>query len=230
MKYKKTVILTSLLVLIGLFFVLKKQYNQYVWRKTIVTPEHKLKVGSIIFSKELRVDGGSQWYKMNYSLFKVIRIKGDFVRIAPIDKLYTSRDLSADNDLPPAAEYEYMKNNIGRTIVTGILREDLYANGAPPFILTADLKKKYPSLFKSRYYYEELSEKDKNTSIPKNKITDIENWLGLTYSVKQIVEHGVLVPYTLTDNFENYSLLPYLADGYDIKIDLIINSRNPTNH
>ncbi|MGU3375020.1 hypothetical protein [Chryseobacterium sp. M5A1_1a] len=225
MKYKKRLILIGLLALFGLFFFMKKQYHQFLWSRAVNTPEHKLQVGSFIFSKKMLPDGGSQWYKMNYYIFKVVRIKGDFVRVAAVDQLYTSNnELSADSGLSQPEEYENLKKNMAHITVTGILTEDLYMRGGE-YILTEDLKEKYPGLHKSRYYYEEMSGKQKNMPIPKHKINDIENWLGITYSLEHIVKNGELVPYTLTDDFDNYSIIPHLAPNYSIDIEIINNSQ-----
>jgi hypothetical protein len=65
MKHKIVLIFIGLIVFSGLFFFLKGKYNQYIWRKSMVTLEHRLQVGSFIFCKKLE-SNGSQWYSTRY--------------------------------------------------------------------------------------------------------------------------------------------------------------------
>ncbi|WP_316804468.1 hypothetical protein [Pedobacter nototheniae] len=228
MKYKIPLLLISLLLLTVLCFYLKRKYNQHLWQKTITSTEHKLQLGSFIFSKVWRADGGSQWYKTSYSVFKVIRIKGDFVRVEAVNKLYLTTNLLEEPFLSPSDEYENLKKNIANITVTGILREDLYKQGGGAFVLTKDLKEKYPGLNHSRYYYEDMPDTEKIALMPKNKIDEIENWMGITYSAAHIVNDGKLVPYTLTNDFGDYkkdNKTPFLAPDYGTDIDLIVNKK-----
>jgi hypothetical protein len=52
-----------------------------MWKKAINSPEHKLQLGSFIFSKQ-RGSNGSQSIENKYFIFKVIEVNGDYVRLS----------------------------------------------------------------------------------------------------------------------------------------------------
>ncbi len=201
----------------GVLFFSKEIYDQYLWKKAIVTPLHKLQAGSFIFSKRMGYNG-SQSKVQEYFILKVIRIDGDYVKVSVLQQFSSKNDPAEGASQSASDQYEEMKKNIAHTIVTGILPEDFYQKGGGRYS-AEDLMGKYPDLRKSSYYYMDLSSEIKNKPIPTDRI-GLENYLELVYSAKHIIKEGVLRPYSLTNSLDG---IPFLYTNMDEDIDLIIN-------
>jgi len=201
----KKLLLISLLIIIILYALKQLVYNPYKWKKAINTPEHKLQLGSFIFSKQ-RGSNGSQSMQNNYFIFKVIEINGDYVRLSVIRQL-SEKDKLKQSDFSTSKDaYNDLKARIQKITITPILSEDLYKEGAS-FTLNDYLLVKYPSLKQSRYYYEDVKV-DANS----------REYFSLVYSKDKIIKNGKLVPWIL-----NNSTTPELAERLSQDIDLILN-------
>ena len=201
---KKT-LLIILLIIIVLYAFKQLVYNPYKWKKAIHTPEHKLQLGSFIFSKQ-RGSNGSQSLQHNYFIFKVIEINGDYVRVSVIRQLSEKGNLKSSDFSTSKEAYHNLKDSIQNIKITPILSEDLYKEVAS-YTLNDYLLNKYPSLKQSRYYYED-TKKDANSP----------QYFELVYSKNEIIHKGKLVPWIL-----NNSTTPELADRLSQNIDLILN-------
>lgn len=212
----KKIILISLLV-ISVFYILKQfVYKPYAWKKAINNPEHKLQLGSFIFSKE-RGSNGSQSMQNYYFAFKVIEINGDLVRLSVIRKLSDKNNLLQSDFSTTKEGYKNLKENIQNLTITGILTEDLYKIDGATYTINDYLISKYPDLKKSRYYYQEIPEDKKNTAIPTNP-DDLIMYYDLVYSKEEIIKNGRLSPYTMTNRSK-----AEIDTGLSQDIDLILN-------
>lgn len=198
-------LIVGLLFIIAFYTVKQFVYNPYKWKKDIKTPEHKLQLGSFIFSKQRR-SNGSQSMQHYYFIFKVIEINGDYVRLSVIRQLSKKEQIKSSNFSTSKEDYASLKNTIKNITITPILTEDLYKEDAS-FTLNDYLVTKYPSLKQSRYYYEY-----------KKPRLDSAQYYDLVYSKNEIINNGKLVSWTL-----NNSTTPELSKRSSEKIDLIIN-------
>lgn len=201
----KKVLLLSLLIIILLYAFKQFVYNPYKWKKAISTPEHKLQLGSFIFSKQ-RGPNGSQSMQHNYFIFKVIEINGDYVRLSVVRQLSAKDNLKQSDFSTTKEAYDELKNTIQKITITPILPADLYKEGTS-FTLNNYLLDKYPSLKQSRYYYEDVKQP-----------VDSGDYFSLVYSKEKIIKRGILVPWIL-----NNSMTPQLAERLSQNIDLILN-------
>lgn len=213
----KKIILISVITLIVFYLIREKVYKPYMWKKAIQTKEHQLQLGSFIFSKETGING-SQSYQKYYFVFKVIEIDGDYVRLSVIRQLSQKDNLKESDFSITSDQYKSLKQNIKSLTITPILSEDLYKGDGDSFTLNYYLLNKYPVLKQSRYYYEDIPKESKNKGMPK-KTDDYEMYFSMVYSKKEIIEKGKLVPWTMTNSFNNKPLL----SNYSKDIDLIIN-------
>ena len=212
----KKIIFISLLI-IAVFYVLKQfVYKPYAWKRAINTPEHKLQVGSFIFSKK-RGSNGSQSMQNYYFAFKVIEINGDLVRLSVIRKLSDKNNLLQVDFSTTKEGYKNLKENIQNLTITGILNEDLYKIDGATYTINDYLISKYPDLKKSRYYYQEIPEDKKNTAIPTNP-DDLITYYDLVYSKEEIIKNGRLSPYSMVNRTKGE-----VDTGYSQDIDLIKN-------
>ena len=211
----KKIILISVISLVVFYLILEKVYKPYMWKKAISTKEHQLQLGSFIFSKETGING-SQSYQKYYFVFKVIEINGDYVRLSVIRQLSQKDNLKESDFSINSDQYKSLKKHIKDLTITPILSEDLYKVDGASFALNDYLLHKYPVLKQSRYYYEDIPADLKNKTLPKN-LSDL--YFSLVYSKKEIIEHGKLIPWTMTNVFDN---IPVLAQ-YSQNIDLIQN-------
>lgn len=213
----KKILLLSLLAVILVYVFKQKVYDPYLWKKSINTPEHALKLGSFIFSKK-RGSNGSQSYETHYLVYKVTEINGDYVRLSVIRKL-SQKDAHQDGDFSTTEEdFEKLKHIIKQLTVTGILREDLYKeDNRAPFEINDYLMTKYPALQTSRYYFEDVANNKKNIPMPSNHIDRLD-YFEIVYSKKEIIEHGELTPWVMNNR-------PYPEILYNMakSIDLIQN-------
>jgi len=213
----KKIIIISLLLLAVFFLLREFVYRPFMWKKAINTKEHQLQLGSFIFSKETGING-SQSYQKYYFVFKVIEINGDYVRLSVIRQLYQKDNWKESDFLITSDQYKSLKQTIKNLTITPILFEDLYKGDGQRFTLNDYLLNKYPILKQSRYYYEDIPEGSKNKPMPENP-NDLEMYFNMVYSKKEIIEKGQLVPWTMTNSFNNKPLL----SNYSKNIDLIIN-------
>lgn len=211
----KKIILVIIFVL-AVFYVLKQfVYKPYAWKKAINSPEHKLQLGSFIFSKE-RGSNGSQSMQNYYFVFKVIEINGDLVKLSVIRKLSDKNNLLQADFSTTKEAYQNLKQNIKEQTITGIFVEDLYKVDGATYTINDYLISKYPALKKSRYYYEEIPENKKNTAVPTNN--DLIMYYDLVYSKEEIIKNGRLAPYTMTNRTK-----AEIDTRLSKDIDLIIN-------
>jgi hypothetical protein len=213
----KKIILISVISLVVFYLIREKVYKPYMWKKAINTKEHQLQLGSFIFSKETGING-SQSYQKYYFVFKVIEIDGDYVRLSVIRQLSQKGNLKESDFSTTSDQYKSLKQNIKSLTITPILFEDLYKGDDPRFTINDYLLSKYPVLKQSRYYYEDIPKESKNKGMPK-KPDDYEMYFSMVYSKKEIIENGKLIPWTMTNSFNNKPLL----SNYSKDIDLIIN-------
>lgn len=211
----KKILLISLIVIIAFYVFKQMVYNPYMWKKAINDPEHKLQLGSFIFSKQ-RGPNGSQSIENKYFIFKVIEINGDYVRLSVIRQLSQKNKLLQSDFSTTKKAYRDLKQNIKKLTITPIIREDLYKEGAS-YTINDYLLGKYPSLAKSRYYFEDLSEDQKNLPVPADGF-ERQEYFSMLYSKQEIIKNAELVPWIL-----NNSPNPELAPGLSKNIDLILN-------
>lgn len=212
----KKIILISLLI-IAVFYVLKQfVYKPYAWKKAINSLEHKLQLGSFIFSKE-RGSNGSQSMQNYYFAFKVIEINGDLVRLSVIRKLSDKNNLLQSDFSTTKEAYKNLKQNIQNLTITGIPTEDLYKIDGATYTINDYLISKYPDLKKSRYYYQDIPATKKNTTVPTNP-DDLITYYDLVYSKEEIIKNGRLAPYSMVNRTKGE-----VDTGYSKDIDLIVN-------
>ncbi|MGE8344086.1 hypothetical protein BSF41_01090 [Flavobacterium sp. ACN2] len=203
-------------VFVFILYAFKKLvYDSYQWKKAINSPEHKLQLGSFIFSKQSG-SNGSQSMEHKYFIFRVIEINGDYVRLSVVRQL-SQKDKLLQSDFSTTKEaYKDLKQNIGNIKITGILKDDLYKAG-PSYTLNDFLLEKYPSLLQSTYYFEEITENKKHGPIPVD-YNELQEYFSLVYSKNEIINKGKLVPWVLNNN-----TTPELAERLSQNIDLILN-------
>jgi len=97
------------------------------------------------------------------------------------------------------------------------LTKDLFAGDYELYAVNVYLLKKYPSLEKSRYYFEDIAEDMKNLPLPTDN-NKLQDYFSAIYSKKEIIENGKLVLWVL--NNSNNPVLAHSASG---NIDLIQN-------
>ncbi|SEO15228.1 hypothetical protein SAMN05444671_0850 [Flavobacterium sp. CF108] len=205
----KKLLLISILVL-AVFYAFKEiVYKPYMWKKAMNTPEHRLQMGSFLFSKQTG-SNGSQSTQTNYLIFKVVEINGDYVRLSAIRQLSEKGQNESSDFSFTRNTYHSLKQNINKLTITGIPGNDLYKEGAN-YTVNDYLLNKYPSLKKSRYYYEELSNSEKNILSP-------TEYFSLVYSKEKIIEKRKLIPWISNNNGS-----PELVKSLSQKVSLILN-------
>ncbi|TDW48783.1 hypothetical protein EV144_103300 [Flavobacterium sp. 270] len=211
-------ILVVILISIVVFFIVKQLvYKPYMWKKAINSKEHKLQLGSFIFSKQ-RGSNGSQSYTTYYFVFKVIEINGDFVRLSVIRKLSDEGVISQDDFSTTSEHYKALKENVNQLLITPILSEDLHKGKGSPYELNDYLLEKYPDLKKSRYYFEDIPAANKNKPVPKDPNLLITHF-DMVYSKKAIIEEGKLTQWV----YDDFKKVPEIAERLSNNIDLILN-------
>ena len=211
----KKILALSLLVLVALYVFKLMVYQPYMWKKAMDNPEHRLQLGSYIFTTSME-HNGSQSRERAYFVFKVVEIEGDHVRLAVVRQLSPQNGplsgFSTRKD-----EYASLKDGIRDVTVTKIAMADLYGKEASHTV-NDRLLAKYPSLKSSRYYFEDDTELRREAAANPETVMEAEAYLRLVYSKDEIVSNGRLVPWVL-----NNSPTPELAPGLSKKIDLIVN-------
>ncbi len=180
-------------------------FRPYVWKKAINTSEHKLQLGSFIFSRQSG-SNSSQSFQNYYFIFKVIEINGNYVRLSVIRQLSEKRQIKTiwffDYKRGLLLFKRYYSENYGYSLSSwGFIQRKYF------FTLNTYLISKYPSLKQSRYYYEDVQ------LSPNSR-----EYFSLVYSKKEIINKGKLVPWIL-----NNSETPELAERLSNNIDLILN-------
>lgn len=204
----KKLLFISILLVLAIYVFRETVYKPYLWKEAMETPEHKLKLGSFVFSKQ-RDENGNSGTAKKYFVFKVTEINGDYVRFSIVRKLSEKGTNKSSDFSMPRETYRSFKRNIKKVTVTGILREDLNKEGGH----TANdyLLEKYPSLKKSLYYYEEIPKTEENINEPKE-------YFNLVYSKEKIIEKRKLIPYIVSDNN-----IPELARHLSQRVCVILN-------
>lgn len=202
----KKALFVSILMLFVFYACREIVYKPYIWKKDMKTPEHRLQMGSFVFSKQDPLDS-NQSGGYNYLIFKVIEINGDYVRLSPVRRLLEERQPKFSDSSFARETYRSLKLNINKLEIAGISREDL-SKEKPNFTLNNYLLEKYPSLKKSHYYYEELPPASKSSA----------KYFKLVYSKEKIIEKRKLIPYLVTDGDG-----PELARELSQKASLILN-------
>lgn len=212
----KKMLLIAVLAAMGLYALKIRVYDPYIWKKAINSPAHALKVGSSIFT-HYRSSNGSQSMSRKYFVFRVTEINGDYVRLSVVRQLWQEGKRSESDFSTTRQDYQALKKSIASLTVTGILRQDLYRKGSEPYMLNDYLKEKYPALASSRYYFEDIPAVQKNQPVPDDHLQRID-YFSLLYSKKEIIEHGKLVPWVISNGPE-----PELFHRMAEHIDAIIN-------
>jgi hypothetical protein len=214
----KKYVLIVLSSIIGFFILYEFAYKPYVWQKTMQRNEHKLHLGSYIFTTQME-NNGSQSYERGYTIFKVTNINNDYVRLAVVRKFYTTKKASDGYFSAPEHFYEEAKKTISDLIVTAVLSEDIYDNN--DLFLTDSLLIKYPNLAKSRLYVEDVS----NNILPTKDSPiygDKDSYFSLVYSKNEIITNAQLVPYVYGNSMNvDVELMPQ----YSRNIEYIINPK-----
>ncbi|WP_316804474.1 hypothetical protein [Pedobacter nototheniae] len=189
--------------------------GRYLWSRAVVSPEHRLQVGSFIFSKQKREKISYPFNYTDYAIFKVLKIDGDLVIVAGVNVEGLAKKEDGDSFVDEAGIYKKFKENIASALVTGVLPED-FSDLSRKALLS-----KYPGLSKSNYWYEELREYERGGVRPTDR-SELSLYVGGAYSAKAIIEERRLRSYSdiLTDDGKP-DLSPFEGD----KIDLIINKK-----
>ncbi len=195
----------------------KLVYKPFIWQKAMESKEHKLQVGSYIFTNEIG-SNGNQSFERQYFIFKVMSIHDDYVRLSVVRKLYSSKKRIDGYFSIDKNGYESAKQSIQSSIVTPILSSYIYYND---YILTDSLKIKYPNLSKSRLFVEDVSQNIKPTK--ESPIYGYKDaYFSLVYSKKEIIDDAKLVPYIYGNSInEDVELI----HDYSEKIELIVNKK-----
>ncbi|KAB8043734.1 hypothetical protein [Janthinobacterium aquaticum] len=212
----KKMLLIVVLAAMALYAFKIWAYDPFMWKKAMKSPEHALKPGSTIFAN-YRASNGSQSTVRKYFIFKVTEINGDHVRLSVVRQLSEAGKPLQSDFSTTEHDYQALKKTINSLAVTGILREDLYRKDSEPYVLNDYLKAKYPALNTSRYYFEELPAAHKNQPVPNEQFQRSE-YFSLLYSKKEIIEHGRLAPWVISNGPE-----PEIFHRMAEDIDVIIN-------
>jgi hypothetical protein len=220
---KITITIVSLFVLLGVFYLLKNQYDKIIWQKSIKTAEHQLQLGSYIFSKSMQ-STGNQSHEMGYFVFKVVHLDKDFVKLAVVRQL-SLKDNVQDSDFSTSSEqYKAFKNTVNNTTITAIQAEDLYKGNGQDFVLNEYLLNKYPALNKSRYFYEDVADALKNKPAP-TEVMQLTDYMNLVYSREKIIKNGKLYPYSMDNYYKTQQPELYPNPNIAEDIQLIINKK-----
>lgn len=212
----KKMLLIAVLAAMALYAFKSRVYDPFMWKKAMSSPEHALKPGSTIFAN-YRASNGSQSTTRKYFIFKVTQIHGDYVRLSVLRQLSEQGKLTESDFSTSEEDYQRLKKTIRSLVVTGIVREDLYRKDSKPYVLNDYLLAKYPALNTSRYYFEDIAVEEKERPAPDDRLQQIE-YFSLLYSKKEIMEHGRLVPWVISNGPE-----PELFHRMAEDIDVIIN-------
>ena len=186
----KKILLIGLLVLLVLYVFKRMVYKPFMWQRRIKTPEHRLQLGSYIFSRVLG-SNGSQSPAFHYYIYKVIEIHGDYVRLAVVRQLSMEGGAVGSVSSMTRKDFAQLKKKIHLEPVIGILREDLYRKKAQRHAMNDYLTQKYPALSQARYYFQDIPEDEKNGPAPTEQYDRMYYFESL-YSKKEIIEKGGL--------------------------------------
>lgn len=211
----KKILALILLGLVVAYVVKQMVYQPYMWKKAIASPEHRLQLGSYIFTNSME-HNGSQSRERSYFIFKVVEIEGDHVRLSVVRQL-SPQTGPLSGFSTTASEYASLKKTIHDLTVTRIALADLYSDKGS-HQMNDHLLAKYPALKTSRYYFEDDTALRQEAAARMEIVADWEAALRLVYSKEQIISKARLVPWIF-----NNSTTPELAPGLATKIDLIVN-------
>ena len=211
----KKILALSLLALVALYVFKQMVYAPYMWKKAIASPDHRLQLGSYIFTNSME-HNGSQSHERSYMIFKVLEIEGDHVRLSVVRQL-SPQTGPLSGFSTTEKEYKTLKHSIHDLAITKIALVDLHGEG-PSYTLNDRLLAKYPSLKTSRYYFEDDTQLRKEAAASAATVMEAEAYLRLVYSKDEIISNARLAPWIL-----NNSTTPELATRLSTRIDLIVN-------
>ena len=120
----KTKIIVFCVAILTFIALCKLVYKPFVWRNTMNSGAHKLRLGGYIFTEGTK-HNGSQSFEKSYTIFKVMDIKDDYVRLAVVRKFYTSKNAHDGYFSADKYTYENAKDSMNNEIVTPVLSADI---------------------------------------------------------------------------------------------------------
>ena len=194
---KQILILCSVITII--FILYKLVYKPFAWQYAIQTKEHKLQVGSFIFSYN-KISNTDTFTSNNHYFVRIVTdIDDDYVRLTTIKKLYLPnqkmQSLPSNND----NYYDNLKSTITNKRITEVNIDYGLINEF--FTKEYFLLKHYPMLHEFPFYYE-IGFANKSKPITENGTVDFQYFENV-YSKKEIIENAKLVRYTLTNQTNN---------------------------
>ncbi len=215
MKNMKNKIFKISLLILTILALYKLVYKPFLWQKKMQSKEHKLQVGSYIFSVNEISNGDTFTRSNHYFVHIVTEIKGDYVRLAAVQKFINPDDQI--NSLPSKNDnyYNNLKSTIDTIKFTVIdLDENVINVNKPDNIL-----KYYPIVKKQPFYY---TVGYANKPVPLDaRGNPISEYFDAVYSKKELLKNGSLVMYDMTNQFDGIPVLYDLGE----KIELIINKK-----
>lgn len=201
------------MLILAILALYKLVYKPFLWQKTIKSNQHKLQIGSYVFSVN-EISNGDTFTRSNYFFVHIVtEIKGDYVRLAAVQKFINPGEQI--NSLPSKNDdyYNNLKSTIDTIKFTAVDLDENVINVNKP----DNLLKYYPILRTQPFYY---TVGYANKPIPLDaRGNPISDYFDAVYSKKEIIENAKLVRYTLTNQNNGIPILYDLGE----KIDLIIN-------
>ena len=211
---KNKIFKISILILI-IFALYKLVYKPFMWRKLMTTNEHKLQIGSYIFSV-IEVTNGDTFTRSDYHSVRIVTdIDGDYVRLAAVQKFINPNEQI--NSLPSKNDnyYNNLKSTIDTIKFTVVDLDEKVININDQ----KNILKYYPVVKKQPFYY---TVGYANKPIPLDaRGNPTSDYFDKVYSKKEIIENGKLVRYDLTNQFNGIPVLYDLGE----EIELIINEK-----
>lgn len=211
----KKKILVSILIIATIFVLYKLVYKPFIWQKLMTTKEHKLQVGSYIFSTNSISDTDTYTSILYHFVHIVTEIKGDYVRLAAVQKFTNPEDQI--NSLPSKNDnyYNNLKSTIDTIKFTAVDVDENVINVNKP----NNILKYYPIVKKQPFYY---TVGYANKPIPLDaRGNPTSDYFDAVYSKKEIIKNAKLVRYDLTNQFNGIPVLYDLGE----KIELIVNKK-----
>ncbi len=213
MKRKILIALATTIVLIVLY---KLVYKPFIWQSQMKSKEHKLQVGSYIFSTNEIANANTFISETHKRVQIVTEINGDYVRLATIKKVNLPKEILQSYPPNNINYYDNLKNTIATDTITAISMEfrDYHNEDENRYLL-----RYYPMLMEFPLYYD-TGFANKKPSLDARGFTKDE-YFDDVYSKKEILKNGSLVSYTLTNQFNGIPVLYDLGE----KIELIVNKK-----
>jgi hypothetical protein len=200
-------------IFLTLFVLYKLVYKPFLWQKKMQSKEHTLQVGSYIFSVN-EISNGDTFTRSNYYFVHIVtEIKGDYVRLAAVQKFTNPEDQI--NSLPSKNDnfYNNLKSTIDTIKFTAVDVDENVINVNK----TENILKYYPIVKKQPFYY---TVGYANKLIPLDaRGNPVSDYFDAVYSKKEIIENTKLVRYDLTNQNNGIPVLYDLGE----KIEIIVN-------